>query len=402
MLGGRVAWLGRPWFFAVVVVLALNDHVLKGAWPGWVTGKLSDVAGVVVVATLCAVVAGPTWGLALAGLGFTALKAIPGVAEAASPLLGGGVVLRDLSDLIALGVLPPLWWLLRHERPDQQARNRRGWQALGLVATVLVTTATSQSPPHYVSLGSAAGMVYAQVDPGDGFDDAYLASADGGRTWASVSRESARSSSIDWDVDRAEPEGNPQVCAADATCYRITYDRKTYTRQVERSVAGSPWQLDSVLERGPGYYDELAIDTAASDHVVALGADRTVYSRYSGGYWVEVDLGPLVAPPQWQRSVVVALGSQSGVIATFGLALILSVVFAPWTGVRWVLGVVNVLAGGFVWVWAILATPVGIVHLSGTWLALLAVLLAMMRFSRWLDGRSRAKNAATPDPRDSE
>lgn len=402
MLGGRAAWLGRPWFFAVVIVLALNDHVFKSVWPGWVTGKLSDVAGVMVVATLCAVVAGPTWGLALAGLGFTALKTIPGVAEAASPLLGGGVVLRDPSDLIALGVLPALWWLLRQERPDQPARNRRGWQALGLVATVLVTTATSQSIPHYVSLGSAAGTVYAEVDPGDGFDDAYLASADGGRTWAGVSREAASSPSIDWSVDEDEARGTPQVCAADATCYRITYDQETYNRQVERSVAGSPWQLDGVLERGLPYNDDLAVDPAASDHVVALGADRTVYSRYPDGSWVEIDLGPIAAPPQWQRSVVVALGSQAGVIAMFGLGLILSVVFAPWTGVRWVLGVLNVLAGGLVWVWAILATPVGIVHLSGTWLALLAVLLAMMRFTRWLEGRSRATNVASPEPRDSE
>ena len=54
MLGRRTAWLGRPWFFVAVVVLALNDHVFKSAWPGWVTGKLSDVAGVVVIATLAA------------------------------------------------------------------------------------------------------------------------------------------------------------------------------------------------------------------------------------------------------------------------------------------------------------------------------------------------------------
>jgi len=36
-------------------VLAVNDHVLKAAWPGVVTGKLSDVAGPVVVAIVIAV-----------------------------------------------------------------------------------------------------------------------------------------------------------------------------------------------------------------------------------------------------------------------------------------------------------------------------------------------------------
>lgn len=32
-------------FLLALVVLALNDHVLKQAWPCWFTGKLSDVAG---------------------------------------------------------------------------------------------------------------------------------------------------------------------------------------------------------------------------------------------------------------------------------------------------------------------------------------------------------------------
>src|SRR5262245_19780770 len=39
--------LAHPaWWFAVLVLL-VNDHVLKGAGllPGWLTGKLSDVAG---------------------------------------------------------------------------------------------------------------------------------------------------------------------------------------------------------------------------------------------------------------------------------------------------------------------------------------------------------------------
>lgn len=27
------------------MLLVVNDHVLKGHWPGWVTGKLSDFAG---------------------------------------------------------------------------------------------------------------------------------------------------------------------------------------------------------------------------------------------------------------------------------------------------------------------------------------------------------------------
>jgi hypothetical protein len=47
-------WLGAPATGLCLVVLALNDHVLKHAWPGLVTGKLSDVTGLVVAPPLLA------------------------------------------------------------------------------------------------------------------------------------------------------------------------------------------------------------------------------------------------------------------------------------------------------------------------------------------------------------
>jgi len=37
----------RPAPLLALLVLALNDHVLKGRWPGPITGKLSDLAGMV-------------------------------------------------------------------------------------------------------------------------------------------------------------------------------------------------------------------------------------------------------------------------------------------------------------------------------------------------------------------
>jgi hypothetical protein len=37
----------QPLPLVALAVLALNDHVLKGSAPGWLTGKLSDVAGMV-------------------------------------------------------------------------------------------------------------------------------------------------------------------------------------------------------------------------------------------------------------------------------------------------------------------------------------------------------------------
>ena len=35
--------LAQPWTLALVLILLLNDHVLRARWPSWVTGKLGDV-----------------------------------------------------------------------------------------------------------------------------------------------------------------------------------------------------------------------------------------------------------------------------------------------------------------------------------------------------------------------
>lgn len=107
----RWGWLGRTWFLAAVALLALNDHVGKARYPGWWTGKLSDLAGVVVMATLVAVVAGRRIGLVVTAAAFVVLKVVPGGAEAASPILGG-VTRRDPTDLLGLLALLPLWPLL--------------------------------------------------------------------------------------------------------------------------------------------------------------------------------------------------------------------------------------------------------------------------------------------------
>ncbi|TCB96187.1 hypothetical protein E0H26_16325 [Micromonospora zingiberis] len=49
-----LSWLIHPVTVAATALLILNDHVLKAAYPGWLTGKLSDVAGLVMAPPLLA------------------------------------------------------------------------------------------------------------------------------------------------------------------------------------------------------------------------------------------------------------------------------------------------------------------------------------------------------------
>ena len=117
-MGERVerpgALIASPVFALSIALLLLNDRVLKAAWPGFVTGKLSDVAGVAMVAIgLSALFRHRAAAFAVTAVAFTLLKTLPVVAVLASPVLGG-VTLTDPTDVAAIAVLVPLWgWVGR-------------------------------------------------------------------------------------------------------------------------------------------------------------------------------------------------------------------------------------------------------------------------------------------------
>ncbi|WP_394830449.1 hypothetical protein LVJ94_28485 [Pendulispora rubella] len=53
-----IVLIAHPLMMASVAVLILNDHVLKAHWPGFLTGKLSDAAGLVFFPVLLAALSG--------------------------------------------------------------------------------------------------------------------------------------------------------------------------------------------------------------------------------------------------------------------------------------------------------------------------------------------------------
>ncbi len=356
----RAGWLARPWFLVAVALLALNDHVFKTAWPGWVTGKLSDVSGLVVVATLGAVLLGARGGTVVAGVAFVLLKLVPGVAEATSPLLGGGVVLRDASDLLALAALPPLWFVLRRERSDRARRTRRGWALVGLAAGVLATTATSSPLDRSVDeVDYADGTFYARVTVQYGMGDRWLASHDGGRTWGRILIPPRLSSA---------PEGGSETwsdCANDGICYRARmaypagYPREADSQHlVERSTSGSVWVTEADIDTAPAFIG-LAVNPSDSSQAVVVSWAYGFY-REPSGTWREVDLVELASDPEWVRSAVVWLGSPT---ATLLLGLVLSVlgwVLMPTLSLKWMAQVCTLFVGG-------------LTYLIGRWLLVLVI-----------------------------
>lgn len=150
--------LAAPASVLALVVLALNDHVLKEAWPGLVTGKLSDVAGLVVAPMLLAVLLAAigtqrpaAWAIALTGVGFVLTKTSTAGAEltsAAWSLTGVPTVIRsDPTDQWALPALGLAWWVDRSVRRAPLVPWRRtatlAAGAAVLPCAVLATAATS-------------------------------------------------------------------------------------------------------------------------------------------------------------------------------------------------------------------------------------------------------------------
>lgn len=125
---------------AALGVLLANDWWGKAAYPGWLTGKLSDAAGLVLAplalsaalgcalylaAALGAPVA-PALGprrlgaaIAVVALGFSACKLSPqvasGVAQALAYLGGSPRIVADPTDLLALPCVAGAWWAGRAE-----------------------------------------------------------------------------------------------------------------------------------------------------------------------------------------------------------------------------------------------------------------------------------------------
>lgn len=121
------AWIGS------LVVLALNDHLWKGGdlLPAALTGKLSDVAGLIVAPVVLAVLLQTrgrrawTWVHLAIGLVFAAIQLVPAASHGWSALMGGlGIGWHTTMDATDLFALPALLVSHRAFLPVMQTQAR--------------------------------------------------------------------------------------------------------------------------------------------------------------------------------------------------------------------------------------------------------------------------------------
>ncbi|UBU13618.1 hypothetical protein [Nonomuraea gerenzanensis] len=275
---------------AGVLVLLVNDHLLKQAWPGLLTGKLSDVAGLVVAPALLALL---FWRRAdlvatvLTGALYTLVKSTETGAEVASHawtlVAGPSRVLADPTDLLALPALALAWWVRR--RTLRRPASARWRIVVTMPLAVLAVTATGavHPPPSAHAVEQDGDRIHVHTTLAG-----TLTSEDGGRTWSPGHRPV---------IEHAQ---SAQCVPGQATrCYQVLKDRLG----VEQSDdGGDTWRTSwapsaAELERLTRQYDDpsglrsrsLAVQAYQGGHVVVVanGLDG-IAVRDTSGTWRRV------------------------------------------------------------------------------------------------------------------
>lgn len=298
-----LAWLGHPLTVTAVVVLLLNDHLLKPLWPGALSGKLSDVAGLIVAPPLLdLLVRRPRLSILVTGVAFTLVKTTAVGAALASQawtlVWGPSRVLADPVDLVALPALYAAWWAWRH--PDARAV-RLARAAIVVPLTVLAVAATGQVDTFTPYSAYAVDVIDGTI---------VVATRGGSQSWLTGTGFASGDAGESWS-GRTVPETLPERTSACVPglpdrCYRIVPGRL----KVEESRDGrwvTAWEVspddqawlarayDPEYPDGTGVVASLgiAVQKLPGGHVVVVanGADGIALRDVSGAWhrlgWVE-------------------------------------------------------------------------------------------------------------------
>jgi hypothetical protein len=349
----RAPALLHPIAVAALAVLLLNDHALKGEWPGWWTGKLSDVAGLIVAPVAIAAVVKavrrrwqpPVSPVAIAAVvtlvvavGFTATKVDPTANAVGSWALGVGawpvavlgdllagrairpigqvVLLLDPTDLIALpAVLIGGWLAAGLPEPRLRSTSRRfavQFARMAVLAVMLFALAATTPAPRPtqtvtvqdridVSPGGGTTVRHAEVLVGEGVASSIRIEAR--ERWPfndPALRFHVRVAGVDESGTQSVVAVDPARCEAGCTLpVTIEID---WPAGPDHPSSSAAWELVATTDGrdGPNGYataPSIRIDT---------GAER--YSDVRGGWF-----GPLLALATLAALFLIAAGWERGI-----------------------------------------------------------------------------------------
>lgn len=155
----RSAYLCNLAFIVGLGLLLLNDHVLKATYGNWLTGKLSDVAGLLIFPLFLQFVFGyrkAIWSILITAVGFLFWKSpfSDGFIEMINA--SGWIRLSrvvDFTDLLAFAIFPLSYWVIRHaDQLQLRLYPARQWATAGLtVVSIFAFVATSQEDDIFLA-----------------------------------------------------------------------------------------------------------------------------------------------------------------------------------------------------------------------------------------------------------
>lgn len=190
--------LAHPIPIAAALLLALNDHVLKGAHvlPGIVTGKLSDVCGLFVLPIVIAAITNRrVLACAIVLVGFSLVKIEPHANAMWCALFGKTLI--DPTDLFALPAIFASFVWMKKERTISSPWMQRA----GVILSGVACLATS-APAHPPRPPDAPAPI-ARTGPSCAIIRVDGASAEGNQTTIHLSLENKTNDACDVTIDRA-------------------------------------------------------------------------------------------------------------------------------------------------------------------------------------------------------
>lgn len=298
--------LSHPLTLLSVIILLINDHVLKVYAPSAVTGKISDFAGLFFFPLLLGAILNSITkplklkphSLAAASFGFTAvwfslIKILPFFTAFTETFLSNLLsipvrIIPDPSDLIALVALVPAWKL----RVEVETRKPRLNKPLTYIALALASIAVLATSPQYNptvrKMIVEGNRLFTPADTANGY---YYSSADGGRTWEWVEFEVPASVASQADE---YPQLPVKICLPDEPnhCYQSGTELI-----LESNDGGNTWVKSWSIPAGRRQYIERSmpfLDLGPYDLIVFEyeGRQEIIAALGSGGVLVKADGGP--------------------------------------------------------------------------------------------------------------
>ncbi|OGO18880.1 MAG: hypothetical protein A2Z14_10995 [Chloroflexi bacterium RBG_16_48_8] len=358
-------------FLLSIGLLLVNDHVLKNCAPSFLTGKLSDFAGlfffpILLTALLgllleplgfsCGCISRISFGMTL--VCFSLIKTIPMANYWTNQLLvalfrSPTEIMIDPTDLTALAVLWPASRLWRSTvySLDPYTPSRKAY--LSIAVATLATLATSPCRPtisRIERLAVVEDVIYARISYSD--DEQMISpSKDGGKTWEWIS-EDIPPNVISELGQKAQLPLTRCLKADLQMCYRVAGKE-----EVEASIdGGKTWQVVWHIPYGRRYYIErilsqadecdkqvvemgpfdLAILEKVDKHtvIVAMGTEG-VLIRTEAGEWEQhavLDAGPI---PFYAKGLEIdIIRVETGIALLYGFLLLGGLSIWGWASIK--------------------------------------------------------------------